>query len=152
MDSRSVQDLCCTTQSTLFNVCLAEGDLGRLGRWAECPNRLGFSPAVWWRASLHRAGQRDASVARRVTDLLDLRHVDTIVLVRGLPRKQLEQAVDRWLVQPDGEALAGLLWALCTDARPEVHALGVRLCHEAVTVACRELVETSSPVRKENAR
>lgn len=144
MDSRSVQDLCCVTQATLFNVCLSENDLRKLGAWTVCPSSLGFSPAVWCRASLHKACRCDASVAQRVTDLLDLAHMDSVIMVRGLHEEQLAEAVSRWLEQPDGRALPGLLWALCTDARPEVHVLGIRLCHEAVTFACREFVEAAS--------
>lgn len=139
--SRSLQDLCCLTQATLLNACLTEGDLRTLGTWDDRPHRLGFSPAVWCRAALHRACQRDPGSAQRLSDLLDLRFLDTVVLVRCLEQGKLEEMVNAWVERPAGQALPGMLWALCTDSRDAVHALGARLCHEAATAALRALID-----------
>ncbi|MFT7668147.1 MAG: hypothetical protein ACI8X5_000834 [Planctomycetota bacterium] len=140
MGSRELQNLCCITQVTLFNVCLSEDDLRDLEVWHDHPNRSGFSPSVWCRALLHKACQGDPASARRVTDRLDLRYLDTLVLVREMDLDELERTVALWLARPEGAALPGLLWSLCTDPRPEGHALGNRLCHEAVVLACGALV------------
>jgi len=141
--SRPIQDLACITQSTLLNVCLSEDDLRALGVWSDAPNGAGFSPSVWCRAILHKSCHRDAACARRVADMLDLHFLDTVVHVRAMEVSEVERTVRLWIERPRGEALPGLLWALCTDGRDEVHALGVRLCHEAVAVACRTLVVAS---------
>jgi len=142
--SRSIQDLGCLTQATLLNACLTEADLRGLRIWEDGPSRLGFSPAVWCRAHLHKACQGDPSSARRLSDLLDLRYLDTVVLVRCMGEDELERMANTWVEHPEGQALPGLLWALCTDPRDAVHALGARLCHEAVTVAFRCLVDETS--------
>lgn len=138
--SRPLQDLCCLTQATLFNACLTEADLRELGAWSDAPSRRGFSPAVWCRALLHRACREDEAVARRLTDLLDLQYLDTVVAVRSMPLSELEEMVDLWIAEPRGEALPGLLWSLCTDSREGAGALGARLCHEAATAAFQSLV------------
>ena len=140
LNSRSIQDLCCLTQATLFNVCLDESDLRQLGVWGTERSRRGFTPSVWSRALLHRACQSDPDIARRVTDLLDVQFFDTVVTVRCMEETELEALVDRWLDDPCGAALPGLLWALCTDERAEAIACGSRLCHESVTLACRSFV------------
>lgn len=142
-NSRSIQDLCCITQSTLLNACLSEADLRSLGTWDDRPNRLGFSPAVWCRAFLHKECQRDPRSARRLSDFLDLQYLDTVILVRNMNEGDLEEVVNLWVECPDGRALPGLLWALNTDPRDEVHELGTRLCHESVTAAFRVLIGDS---------
>lgn len=142
-NSRSIQDLCCITQSTLLNACLSEADLRGLGTWDDRPNRLGFSPGVWCRAFLHKECQRDPRSARRLSDSLDLQYLDTVILVRDMNEGDLEEVVNMWVERPDGRALPGLLWALNTDPRDEVHELGTRLCHEAVTAAFRVLIGDS---------
>lgn len=138
--TRRLRDLCCLTQATLLNVCLDDDDLRALGVWNDEPNGRGFSPAVWCRAFLHKACRRDPEVARQLSDVLDLRHVDSVVVVRCKDEDELAADVAAWLARPRGEELPGLLWALCTDHRDAVHALGARLCHEAATVAFRALV------------
>jgi hypothetical protein len=138
--SRSFQDLCCLTQASLLHVCLTERDLGDLGIQLDLPLQNGFSPAVRCRAHLHKACQRDPATARRLADRLDLSHLDTILLVRSMRDEELEQWVAQWIERPDGRVLPGLLWALCTDPRGRVHALGARLCHESTAVAIRAFV------------
>jgi len=142
-NSRPIQDLCCITQSTLLNACLTEADLRSLGAWDDHPNRLGFSPAVWCRAFLHKECQRQPTSARRLSDFLDLQYLSTVLHVRDMNEGDLEEVVNLWVERPDGKALPGLLWALSTDPRDEVHELGTRLCHEAVTAAFRALIGDS---------
>lgn len=144
MGSRTLQDLCCLTQATLFNVCLSEADLKELGAWHPGPNRPGFSPAVWSRAALHKECRKSSDAAARLTDHLDLRYLDTVMLIRGMEQPELERIVQLWIERPDGRALPGLLWSLCTDPRPQVHALGSRFCHEATAAACSALVKSGA--------
>lgn len=140
MKSRSLADLCCLTQASLFQYCLTEEDLRALGLWQDAPGRTGFSPAVWCRLLLHRACHRSPPTASAVSDLLDLRFLDALVRVRCSEPEALEERVRDWVERPVGCELPGLLWSLCTDPREGVHALGVRLCHEAAAIASRELV------------
>ncbi len=142
MDSRRIQGLCCIARAALFNVCIADSDLRSLG--VQGPGRpagSGPSSTVHCRAFLLKVCLQDPSWAQRVTDLLDVQFMDTVAQVREMEEAAVEEAVDLWIGCPDGKALPGLLWALCTDDRPEVQGLGVRMCHEAVAVACRQLVE-----------
>ncbi len=146
MGSKTLQELCCTTQMHLFNLCLTREDLRSLGVWQDAPSRLGYSPEVWCRAFLHQVCQRDAEVARTVGDRLDLRYLDTVLLVRSMGTNELKRTVDLWVADPDGAALPGLVWSFCTDARQEARNLGGRLCHEAVARACTSLVRTSGEI------
>jgi hypothetical protein len=142
----------CITQATIFNVCLSDSDLRDLDAWEEAPNRLGFSPAVWSRACLHKRTQQDAELASRVADRLDLHFVDTILLIRCMELEGLTELVDLWVRGRQGAALPGLLWALCTDARPEVYSLGGRLCHEASRVALDSLVNSTGSENRASSR
>ena len=47
----------------------------------------------------------------------------------------------------EGRALPGLLWSLCTDPRPEVHALGSRFCHEVTAAATQAFVHAPQAQR-----
>lgn len=146
--SRPLAHVRCLDLATLLNVCLAEEDLRRLGAWSEPPPERPVSAAVWSRATLHRRCREDEGAALRVSDLLDLRYLDTVLLVRGMQVGELERLVDLWVERPDGHALPGLLWALQTDPRCAVHALGARLGHEAVTAACQALVAPEAAARR----
>ena len=147
MSSRTLQDLACLTQATLFNVCLSEDDLRELDAWRPEPNRAGFSPGVWSRAALHKACRQDDEVARKLTDHLDLRFLDTVILIRGMELHEIERIAELWTQRPEGRALPGLLWSLCTDPRPEVHALGSRFCHEVTAAATQAFVHAPQAQR-----
>ncbi|GJM22400.1 MAG: hypothetical protein DHS20C15_23150 [Planctomycetota bacterium] len=138
-------DLCCVARATLFNLCVSDADLLELGVWDESPHASGYSPGVRCRAELHARTQSDEALNRRVRDRLDLQYLDTLMVVRGMDDRCLTETVDSFLEDPehDPRALPALLYALCTDDRSEVRALGVQLSHEAITMACRELVEPS---------
>jgi len=140
MQTRPLQSLCCLTQAALFNACLSDKDLMELRAWHAAPNRHRFSPALWSRATLHRTCREEPSTAQQVSDRLDLKYLDTVVLIRAMEVVELQRLVDLWVERPSGPALPGLLWALCTDGRSQVSALGARLSHEAAIVACRLMV------------
>ena len=141
MPSRSFNDLCCLTQASLLNFCLSNTDLETLDAWCEEPGRSGLSPSVWNRILLHRACQDDPRTCSAISDLLDVRYLDEILLARCSTPEELERSVEAWVSDPDGKQLGGLLWSLCTDPRGAVHALGARLGHEAVVAASRSFSE-----------
>ena len=136
MHSRSVSELCCLTQAAILNFCLDDSDLAALGRGEASPAGV-LSPAVRDRARLHRAMRDEPRVGRAVSDLLDLRFLDDVILARSSTPEELETRLAAWVAAPDGPRLPGLLWALCTDPRAAVHSKGARLGHEAVVAASR---------------
>lgn len=153
MHSRPLQSICCLTQAALFNFCLSESDLEHLGAWDAQPNPHGFSPALWSRALLHRRCSADDALARRVADRLDLAHIETVMLIRVMDADAARGLVDLWVERPCGAVLPGLLWALCSDARGPLSALGTRLGHEAGVVAGRRLAsESHEPSTKSDPR
>ena len=144
MHSRSLSDLCCLTQAAILNFCLDDQDLHGLDRSHDGRSPRGFSLAVRSRARLHRALQEERDVARAVSDLLDVRYLDDVVLARSSESEELEAQVNDWVESPDGTRLPGLMWALATDARASVHALGARLGHEAAVAASRAFTRVES--------
>ncbi len=123
--SRSITEINCFSQAILVNVCLSKPDL----------NQLGFIGP----ATCHMACLEDSEASKRLGDLLDLRYFETILLMQGMELEALEETVELWLANPIGEAVPGLLWALCTDSRPQAFALGDWLASEAMSLACRNL-------------
>lgn len=72
---------------------------------------------------MHRALHADRDLARRVCDLLDLRHAAWVLDAVASPASELEAAAR--LAAASGEpAGAGRLWALLTDDRDPVRSLG----------------------------
>lgn len=140
-------ELCCVARATLMNLCVSDDDLLELGVWDEAPHASGYSAAVRGRAALHGLTRSDPELARRLHDRLDLAYLDTVMTVRALDDAQLGETVDAFVERPDadGRALPALLWALCTDDRVNARSLGVQLCHEALTLACRRLAHTPVP-------
>ena len=140
MKPNPLRGLSCITQSALFNICLSDEDLRRLSAWEERPNRIGLSPSVLSRSAFHRACHHDGPLARSVADLLDIRHLDTILLVRDLDEVGLMCVVDQWIELGRGHELPGLLWALGSDDREAARVLGSRLCLEATFLSLPNLV------------
>ncbi|MEM9379128.1 MAG: hypothetical protein AAGB93_04190 [Planctomycetota bacterium] len=138
--SRCFHDLRRPLQTTVLRVCLSEDDLGELGFWDGVRRSPALSPGVLNRSCLRRACMEDPRLAQVVTDHLDLKYLDTLVLVASLDRAELESMVRAWCEDPVGRALPGLLWSLLSDGRKKVHALGVRLQHEAEAIALDRLV------------
>ncbi len=135
LGSRPLLSLCARIQAILFQVCLTTEDLMALGVWSEVPASTGLSPAVASRLRLHRSARVDPALLERVTDLLDLRFLNSLSMLRSLTPEELEGVVRHWLAEPNGEALPGLLWSLCTDPRDEAARLGAKLGAEAQTLA-----------------
>jgi hypothetical protein len=66
-------------------------------------------------------------LAARVSDMLDLRHIDLVSRVRAQDTADLAREARCQAQSATGETLVGWAWALATDVRPEVSALGQRL-------------------------
>lgn len=138
MPATTLPRLGCYLQSAVLNLCLTDEDLRGLGHWQPGPNPRGYTPRLWSRIELHRACVHVEGVAERLEASLDLRFVEPIFAVREADPQDLPGLVSD--LDQAGPSLAGLLWALLSDPRPEVHHLGVRLAHECVSYACIELV------------
>ena len=140
--STPIYELDCPTRMFLVTVCLSDQDLVRLGWDHEQPSPFPISPAVAARAGLHRLCLRDQGLARRVCDLLDLRHLDTITFVRNSDPEDLERTAFQHGSQSEGSVLAAWAWALLTDAREDVKQLGRRMMAECYVRSMQQLVET----------
>ena len=138
--SNPIDQLCCQNLSAIFSFCIGDLELERLGLLGpQSPD----GPAVRLRALmwLRRVCREQPTVARNLTDILDLEFADTVLLVRELGEEGADRIVELWVERPDGRALPGLVWALSTDARESVRKAGMRLAMTATWLGCRELVE-----------
>ena len=142
MTSRRFVDLDPTLQRTVLRVCLPEPDLAALTSGGDRTRTSALSEPVRRRVRLRRACRADDRLAQRLGDRLDLTHLDTLVLVASLEPHQIEPIVQEWIDAPSGRTLPGLLWGLLSDGRNRVHALGVRLAHEAEAAALGRFVES----------
>jgi hypothetical protein len=100
------------------------------------------------RHRLHADCRRDSTLCRRVTDLLDLRHLDTVQFVRHSPLEAIEETVTTSLRAGLRGDLPGLLWATTTDPRAPVQELGRRLAGDLMSCACdliREVIDFTDP-------
>lgn len=133
--SKPLNQLGCPTLHFLTSFLLTDTDLMAVGCWtAEV--RHGLTPTAWCRSHLHVAVQCEDAASQRVTDLLDLRHLDAIVEVRAADLDTLATRTVHAL--SDREGLRGLVWALLTDPRNEVCGLGQQLITEIFVRACRD--------------
>jgi hypothetical protein len=139
--SRPIRSLGCPTLHFLTSFLLTDTDLVGIGCW-DAEMHSGLTPTAWCRSLLHVAIQQREDAARRVTDLLDLRHLEEVVDVRAaLPSELACRATDA----VDGQGNArGLVWALVTDPRDEVHSIGLQTITEIYVRACRDYGARSS--------
>lgn len=137
----TLTQLCCLTRAALFNLAVGPAELTALEAWPDDDPPHAWSRQVWSRGLLDARCRQEPEVAQRLTDVLDLAHAEAVLSVRACDEQQVTCAVDAWCQEPSGETLPGLLWGLCSDPREAVRAQGQRLAHEALTHACRHLVE-----------
>lgn len=127
----------CRTKSFVLGLCLSADDLEALVDWESGPPCCTHaSPGVWRRNVLHAACRSDGAIARRVGDLLDLRHADAVLHVRSSERDVLAGEVRAHVLAGRRAAFAPTLWALATDARDEVRALAAIVVSEAFVLGC----------------
>lgn len=144
--SRPLWKIDCPTKELVFGVCLSDRDLRTLGVWEERPCPFGLSPSAWGRATIHGLCHRETDLARRVTDLLDARHQDTVIRARLSEPEELPAAAVSAATGGASREFPSLFWALVTDARPEVIRLGECLAREGFVRACRTLAHDRSLV------
>jgi len=122
----------------LVSLCLGDQDLERLGATAACRHAC-VAPATAALSALHRVCAQDSAVARAVGDVLDLRHLERVLFVRDRSAAELRAEARGQARLGRGESLAGWAWALVTDDRPEVIALGQRLMADVYVRGLRSL-------------
>lgn len=143
MESLPISGLDARSVSFVLNLCLSAEDLRSVLGEACGPTCGHVSQGVWLRNRLHSACCEPGPVSRRVNDLLDLRHLDAIQLVRHAPTPLVAKTV-REVVDGDRRAAwPGLLWALATDPRPAVRGQAHPLMCECFLRGC-ELVREAS--------
>lgn len=138
-NSPALTQLDCAARHFLLTVCLEDADIEALGYW-DGEERAGLRPATWCRGYLATLCAKDDEPARRVADLLDLRHLEAVLSARETCPGRLGRACHHAARGEYGGDLAGLLWAVLTDRRPAVYAAGHRLMNELCVVALRGLV------------
>jgi hypothetical protein len=128
-EALALQHLDCSTRMFLVSLCLADEDLSALG-FLPSDRSCGPGRRTAARAALHRILVCEPALARRVADLLDLRHLEQVAAVRAEEPHAIEARLQHGCDELGGEALAAWSWALFTDGRREVYLLGRRLMGE----------------------
>ncbi|MEL6714312.1 MAG: hypothetical protein AAFP86_11095 [Planctomycetota bacterium] len=135
-----LQTFDCTTRMFICCACIDDEDVGPLGLDGACAH-VGVSETTYHRSVLHRLVGADAALARRITDLLDVRYVDEVFRVRTQSVEDLTQESRERARGGLGETLTGWAWALLTDARAPVVTLGRQVMGEAYVRGIRSLAE-----------
>ncbi|MFT4709644.1 MAG: hypothetical protein ACJAZ8_002851 [Planctomycetota bacterium] len=140
----TIRDLCCHEASAIFSFCVDNEELLELGLSTNAghTSHLGRLRALGFLRSLCRD---QWAVSTRLTDLLDLKYLDTILIVREMDQDQIDRITNTWSRSPRGDALPGLIWALCSDERGAIRLAGLRLASEATWLGCQRLVKSPGP-------
>lgn len=122
----------------IASLCLTSEDLEQLEvRIPDAPCRVSVDTAM--RSMVHQRLGNDEAFARRVHDLLDMRHVETVLFIRGLDPDGLREHVRDKAFRATGSELAAWAWGLVTDTRPEVIILGQAFMGECYVRGMRSL-------------
>lgn len=103
-----------------------------------------ISERLWSLHFLKGLCRNQAAVSSRLSDLLDIKYLDTIILIRAMDRQSINSIIDSWTMNPNGAALPGLVWALCSDERKFARLAGLCLTSSATWVGCQQLVEVKT--------
>lgn len=142
--SVSLEKLCCHASAAVFSFCIGDNQMLELGL-LDCGKPITQPTRIHALRFLRNLCVQQPSVSRRLSDMLDLEYLDTIMKVRELGPDGINELVLLWLENPQGAALPGLTWALCSDPRPSAQRAGVCLAREATWVGCQRLIaETES--------
>lgn len=139
--ARPIQSLGCPTLHFLTSFLLTDTDLVAIGCW-DAGMHGGLTPTAWCRSLLQVAIQQREDAARRVADLLDLRYLGEVMDVRASLTSELACRAAN-AVDGRGDA-RGLVWALVTDLRDEIHDIGRQTITEIYVRACRDYGARSS--------
>ena len=136
--TRGLADLDPSCRGFVLAICLDDEDLAAEGLLRVQRQPGLFSPGVWARALLGEE-EVDAHLLRRLDSRLDLRFVEAVWFVREQTPCELRQGLLGYLHRAEEHGLPGLLWALATDARPQVQHFAHVLGQETFLRKCREL-------------
>lgn len=131
----------------ISSLCLTPEDLDHLGievTGATCC----LSQETQARSVVHWMMRGDEQLARRVTDLLDLRYATEVLHVRSLSVEEVHDANALRARQCFGQTLVGWSWALLTDPRQDLERLGRNLMGECYVRGMRQLADASSALAR----
>jgi hypothetical protein len=126
-------------RAAIFSLAIGPGEMAAMGLDGPGHPETGPFDRVRRLRTLQRFATEQPAVARRISDLLDLRFTDTLLYIRSLDDQTVTLVARAWLESPEPEALPGLIWALCTDPRQVARCTGVRLAHQAAWLGCQTL-------------
>jgi len=132
------------TRSLVLGLCLTDEDAAQLVDCSDAATCFTRSPDALRRDRLQGNCRRNSKVCRRVTDLLDLRYVDTVQFVRNSSLTAVTETLDSCLRIGLQAELPALLWAVATDSREEAREVTQQLANEIMARACdiiREVVD-----------
>lgn len=114
--SISIKALCPHISSAIFKYCVSENELTELGLVGAGGSR-GYALQARTLDYLGRLCREREGPSRFLGDLLDMRYLNTVLTVRELDLQAVRELGASWIDDPCGQALPGLIWALCTDPR-----------------------------------
>ena len=123
----------------LVGVCLSDEDSASLLEVDDPPTCCAFAVGVSRHNRIHARCRKDEEFAQRVTDLLDLRHADTVWAVRTSEAEDVRRAVVATVRERRFASYPGLIWASLTDGRPLVQAAGGMLVFECFRAGCESI-------------
>jgi len=135
MKSRPFWELDEVERDLVLGICLDDDDLRDLGAPASPPG-LDREVSLLGRWKVHRSLRPASSLARRAGDRLDLRHAEVVLWARAEANARVAGVVADVLSRGTGDGLPALVWALVTDERRQIQALGVMLARMGSLLAC----------------
>lgn len=145
--SLPLQRLDCSARMFISSLCLTPEDLDRLGievtGTACCLSRETQARSV-----AHWMMGEDEQLARRITDLLDLRYATEVLHVRSLSVEEVHDANALRARQGFGQTLVGWSWALLTDPRQELGRLGHNLMGECYVRGMQHLADADGALTR----
>ena len=136
----TIRDLCCHEASAIFSFCIDNEELLELGLSTPA-GHASHGDRLRALTFLRNLCRNQWAVSTRLTDLLDLKYLDTILIIREMDQEQVDMIADTWSQAPRGDALPGLIWALCSDERKAARLAGLRLASEATWLGCQRLIK-----------
>ncbi|MFN0242911.1 MAG: hypothetical protein ACKVWV_08485 [Planctomycetota bacterium] len=139
MTSTPLWQLDCRTQSFVLGICVDDPDLESLLPWHAIALPCGVPAELGRRSYLHALCKRETPVARSLSDILDLRHVETVLAIRSASERDVRARFLETVRARRHTQYPALLWAIATDARPGVRVVGGHLLCECFLLGCRYL-------------
>ena len=144
-DQRAVEELDPQALTFLIGVCLSEEDVTRLLAVDTVPPCCRFAVGVSRHNRIHAGCRAGGALARRVTDLLDLRHADLVWEVRTASADAVRARVAEIVREQRVDLYPGALWALLSDGRAVVQVFGGSLVFECFRLGCEAVRRGATP-------